>query len=215
MGHILYPCAPLRRVFFQRSKVHPLFLGGGFGRRGERDFVEEGVEISKAIGRPVKVIWSREDVVTICLAQRHNSRGGRGRHDSDWQPNRCCREVPLFAYFASLAAADDRAFLLFQQNQDTDNFSTGPLRNFQPQSMKSNLPDIDIEGKDSSSVIPFTCLVVEILVQLSNSLFSCQIQPSSCRIQPFSCRVHLYSCRNPRPVVEFTVKLSQSGLAPG
>src|SRR5580658_335601 len=36
-------------------------MGGGFGRRGMTDFVSELVEVSKAIGAPVKVTWSRED----------------------------------------------------------------------------------------------------------------------------------------------------------
>ena len=42
-------------------KIHPQFAGGGFGRRGESDFVTDAVETSKAVGRPVKVIWTRED----------------------------------------------------------------------------------------------------------------------------------------------------------
>jgi isoquinoline 1-oxidoreductase beta subunit len=37
------------------------FLGGGFGRRGANDFVIQAVLASKAVGRPVKVIWSREE----------------------------------------------------------------------------------------------------------------------------------------------------------
>ena len=41
--------------------VHTTFLGGGFGRRFETDYVGEAVEISKVIGAPVKVTWSRED----------------------------------------------------------------------------------------------------------------------------------------------------------
>ena len=45
----------------QKVKIHTLFLGGGFGRRGGDDFVGEAVEISKAIGGPVKLTWSRED----------------------------------------------------------------------------------------------------------------------------------------------------------
>jgi len=44
-----------------KVKIHTLYLGGGFGRRGGDDFVTEAVEISKAIGGPVKLTWSRED----------------------------------------------------------------------------------------------------------------------------------------------------------
>jgi isoquinoline 1-oxidoreductase beta subunit len=42
-------------------EVHTTFLGGGFGRRFEQDFVAEAVEVSKEMGLPVKVGWSRED----------------------------------------------------------------------------------------------------------------------------------------------------------
>jgi isoquinoline 1-oxidoreductase beta subunit len=41
--------------------VHTTYLGGGFGRRFELDFIQEALETSKAVGAPVKVIWSRED----------------------------------------------------------------------------------------------------------------------------------------------------------
>ena len=44
-----------------KVKIHTTYLGGGFGRRGEADFVSEAVETSKAVGAPVKVVWSRED----------------------------------------------------------------------------------------------------------------------------------------------------------
>src|SRR5262249_26210805 len=43
--------------------LHTTLLGGGFGRRAVPDshFVREAVQISKAVGAPVKVIWTRED----------------------------------------------------------------------------------------------------------------------------------------------------------
>jgi isoquinoline 1-oxidoreductase beta subunit len=44
----------------EKIKVHTTYLGGGFGRRGN-DFVGEVVEISKAVGAPVKLTWSRDD----------------------------------------------------------------------------------------------------------------------------------------------------------
>ena len=45
----------------ERVKVHTTYLGGGFGRRGDTDFVVDAVECAKAVGKPVKVIWTRED----------------------------------------------------------------------------------------------------------------------------------------------------------
>jgi isoquinoline 1-oxidoreductase subunit beta len=44
----------------EQVKVHTLFLGGGFGRRAAQDFVNAAVEASKAVGAPVKVVYSRE-----------------------------------------------------------------------------------------------------------------------------------------------------------
>ncbi len=43
-------------------KVHKHHLGGGFGRRGNQDYVRQAVIIAKQVpGRPVKLIWSREE----------------------------------------------------------------------------------------------------------------------------------------------------------
>ena len=44
-------------------RVHTTFLGGGFGRRATptSDFVAEAVQVAKASGKTVKVVWTRED----------------------------------------------------------------------------------------------------------------------------------------------------------
>jgi isoquinoline 1-oxidoreductase beta subunit len=41
--------------------VHTTLLGGGFGRRFMPDTLAQAVKVSKAIGVPVKVTWTRED----------------------------------------------------------------------------------------------------------------------------------------------------------
>jgi CO/xanthine dehydrogenase Mo-binding subunit len=41
--------------------LHNLYLGGGFGRRLEVDYVAQAVEIAKHVQGPVKVTWSREE----------------------------------------------------------------------------------------------------------------------------------------------------------
>jgi isoquinoline 1-oxidoreductase subunit beta len=48
-----------------KVKLNYLLMGGGFGRRGPRDsdFVVDAVLLSKDAGRPVKVMWTREDDV--------------------------------------------------------------------------------------------------------------------------------------------------------
>jgi len=48
-----------------KVKFNGLLLGGGFGRRGNRDvdFIVDAVLMSKEAGRPVKVMWTREDDV--------------------------------------------------------------------------------------------------------------------------------------------------------
>ena len=45
-------------------RVYTTLLGGGFGRRLDIDFIPAAVEASKALGVPVKVIWTREEDMT-------------------------------------------------------------------------------------------------------------------------------------------------------
>jgi isoquinoline 1-oxidoreductase beta subunit len=48
----------------EQVRVHTMLLGGSFGRRLEVDFIPSAVEASKAVGKPVKLIWTREDDMT-------------------------------------------------------------------------------------------------------------------------------------------------------
>jgi isoquinoline 1-oxidoreductase beta subunit len=45
----------------ERVRLHTTYLGGGFGRRLESDYVAEAVALAKIVGRPVQLLWSREE----------------------------------------------------------------------------------------------------------------------------------------------------------
>ncbi len=48
-----------------KCDVHKMMLGGGFGRRGQTDYVRQAVEIAKQMpGTPIKLLWSREEDMT-------------------------------------------------------------------------------------------------------------------------------------------------------
>ena len=48
-----------------KCDVYKTYLGGGFGRRGQTDYVRQVVAIAKEIpGTPIKLLWSREEDMT-------------------------------------------------------------------------------------------------------------------------------------------------------
>ena len=63
--------------------VHPTLLGGGFGRKVEGDACAQAALIARAAGRPVQLIWSREedmghDMFRPAVAARLHGRAGPG-----------------------------------------------------------------------------------------------------------------------------------------
>jgi isoquinoline 1-oxidoreductase subunit beta len=62
--------------------VHTTLLGGGFGRKAAADFAAEAVLVSKAINKPVQLLWSREDDIAhdqFRPASRHVMHAGLDR----------------------------------------------------------------------------------------------------------------------------------------
>lgn len=61
--------------------VHTTLMGGGFGRRYMADFPAEVAQIAKVVGKPVQLVWSREDDMTHDFyrpATCHRMRGAIG-----------------------------------------------------------------------------------------------------------------------------------------
>ncbi len=58
-------CAYEAGVEEENTFIHSTYLGGGFGRRGEVDFARFAARVAKSTnGKPVKVIWTREEDMT-------------------------------------------------------------------------------------------------------------------------------------------------------
>ncbi|WP_440906647.1 molybdopterin cofactor-binding domain-containing protein (plasmid) [Catenovulum sp. SX2] len=49
----------------EQIKVNVTLLGGGFGRKSKADFVAEAVYLSKQMGKPIQVVWTREDDIQM------------------------------------------------------------------------------------------------------------------------------------------------------
>src|SRR6266853_467916 len=45
----------------EKVDVHTTLMGGGFGRRYQADFVMEAAQVAKVTGKPVQILWTRED----------------------------------------------------------------------------------------------------------------------------------------------------------
>ena len=70
-----------------RVTVNTTFLGGGFGRRGQTDYVVDAVEVAKAVGgTPVKVQWTREDDLTHGFYRPSTHNVFRAALDASGQP---------------------------------------------------------------------------------------------------------------------------------
>jgi isoquinoline 1-oxidoreductase beta subunit len=63
----------------EKVKIQPTYAGGGFGRRLMVGYVGQAVQIAKAAGKPVQLVWTREDDTRQGMyrpASRHELRAG-------------------------------------------------------------------------------------------------------------------------------------------
>ena len=58
------PLSALTGIQANNVTVHTTYLGGGLGRKAEVDFVSQAVQVAFAVGKPVKLMWPREEDFT-------------------------------------------------------------------------------------------------------------------------------------------------------
>src|SRR6201987_1584743 len=63
--------------------MHQLYLGGGFGRRLDADMMVPAVQAAKAVGKPVKVIYTRENDMTMDFSRPLTYQKVKAGLDSD------------------------------------------------------------------------------------------------------------------------------------
>lgn len=73
--------------------MHRTLLGGGFGRRLLADFVRDAIIVSRAAGRPVKVIWSREEDLRYDAYRPPMTHAVRATLGSNGQPDAMLHRV--------------------------------------------------------------------------------------------------------------------------
>lgn len=113
------------------ATVETTFIGGGFGRKLELDFVRQAVEIAVASGLPVKLIWSRED----------DTRHDFYRPMSVHQMTGILDNGKLIGFSSKMASGSPtaRAFPPFFQN------GVDPFMNEGSHNVTYNVPNLNVE----------------------------------------------------------------------
>jgi isoquinoline 1-oxidoreductase beta subunit len=81
--------------------VHTTLMGGGFGRRYMADFPAEVAQIAKIVGKPVQLVWSREDDMTHDFYRPATCHRMQGAVDANGRPA---------AWFHTLASTSIRGY---------------------------------------------------------------------------------------------------------
>ncbi len=125
----------------ERVHVHTTFLGGGFGRRFETDFVEEALLLSISTGKPVKVLWKRQEDMQNDLYRPMNLSRIEGAVDTQGHATAWSHKIVCPSIFA-------RVFPAMLKN-GIDNAAVEGLEN-----MEYEIPNIAVEYVRIDTPVP-------------------------------------------------------------
>ena len=83
----------------EQVHVHNCFLGTGFGRRSRPDEVRQATAIGKALGQPVKVIWTREETARQAKMRPYSVYHFAAATDADGKPEAYWNRVVSHSIF--------------------------------------------------------------------------------------------------------------------
>jgi isoquinoline 1-oxidoreductase subunit beta len=84
----------------EQIHVHTTYLGGGFGRRFETDVVEEALLLAISTGKPVKLVWKREEDMQNDLYRPMNASRVQGALDADGRVTAWSHKIVCPSIFA-------------------------------------------------------------------------------------------------------------------
>ena len=99
---VLQQAEKITGLHAEQIHVHTTYLGGGFGRRAETDVVEETLQIAKATGKPVKLLWTREEDIQNDFYRPGNSCRIEGGIDARGQITAWSHKVAAPSIFARI-----------------------------------------------------------------------------------------------------------------
>ena len=101
-GEALEAAAKASDLKPEQVYVHNGFLGGGFGRRDANDEVKQAIAIAKAVQRPVKLVWTREEDTRQDKFRPHAVVGFKAAVGADGMPTAWSMRVVTSSIFNSV-----------------------------------------------------------------------------------------------------------------
>jgi isoquinoline 1-oxidoreductase subunit beta len=132
----------------EKINVYVSLLGGGFGRRATPDFVAESVLISKLSGKPIKVVWTREDDIKYDQYRAATAQRIEGGLDGDgkliaWSHKVVCgsllKDIAPQAIMNGVDAMSLWGLIDFPNSPDNNNITYG-IPNFHLEYLMNELP---------------------------------------------------------------------------
>jgi isoquinoline 1-oxidoreductase subunit beta len=101
-GEALEAAAKASGLKPEQVYIHNSFLGGGFGRRDANDEVKQAIAIAKAVQRPVKLVWTREEDTRQDKFRPHAVVGFKAAVGADGMPTAWSMRVVTSSIFDSV-----------------------------------------------------------------------------------------------------------------
>jgi isoquinoline 1-oxidoreductase subunit beta len=124
----------------EKVVVHTTLMGGGFGRRYMADYPAEAAQIAKVVGRPVQLVWSREDDMTHDFYRPAACHQMKGAVDQNGRP---------LAWSHTIASTSIGAFWDPPEHQAPEKSEVGGA-----EQMPYAIPNVRLEYNHVASAVP-------------------------------------------------------------